>query len=119
MASGLRTSVLVLIAAGVIGWALPRRIVANIIQRIKTISQRLASLAVEQRKVVLLLIWIGALMPMIYMLLFVRRYGVNVPTFDDWAMAPLIVKAHTGQLHFADIFKQQQEARTVLPNAIF
>jgi hypothetical protein len=119
MASGLRTSLLVLIAAGVIGWALPRRIAANIIQRIKTICRGLASLAVEQRKVVLLLIWVVALIPMIYLLLFVRRYGVNVPIFDDWAMAPLIVKAHTGQLRVADIFQQQQEARTVLPNLIF
>jgi hypothetical protein len=49
----------------------------------------------------------------------VRHYGVNVPVFDDWAMAPLIVKAHTGQLKLADVFQQQQEARTVLPNLVF
>lgn len=119
MAHGLRTSLLVAIAAGVIGWALPRRILANIIGRIQTFSRRLASLAVERPKVVLLLIWIGALIPMIQLTLVVRHYGVNVPVFDDWAMAPLIVKAHTGQLHFEDLFRQQQEARTVLPNLIF
>ena len=119
MAYGLRTSLLVLIASGVLGWALPRRILADIFQRIKTMSRELASLALERRKVVLFLIWIVALIPMIYMLLVVRRYGVNVPIFDDWAMAPLAVKAHTGQLHFADLFQQQQEARTVLPNLIF
>jgi hypothetical protein len=49
----------------------------------------------------------------------VRHCGVEVPTLDDWAMAPLIVKAHTGQLKFIDIFAQQQEARTVLPKLIF
>src|ERR1041385_418187 len=115
MANGLRTSLLVLLVAGVIGWALPRRILANIVQRIQTISRGLA----ERRKLMLLLIWIVSLVPMIYLLLFVRRYGVNVPIFDDWAMASLIVKAHTGQLCLADIFQQQQEARTVLPNLIF
>src|SRR5437763_4713634 len=119
MANGLRTSLLVLIAAGVFGWALPRHILASVVQSIQTISRRLASVAVERRNVVLLLIWIVALVPMIYLMLFVRHYGVNVPIFDDWAMAPLIVKAHTGQLHVADIFQQQQEARTVLPNLIF
>jgi len=119
MAYGLRTSILVLVAAGVIGWALPRRIFANIIGGSQTISRRLASLAVARPKLVLLLIWLVALVPMVWMTLVVRHYGVNVPMFDDWAMAPLIVKAHTGQLHVADIFQQQQEARTVLPNLIF
>ena len=119
MANGLRTSLLVLIAAGVFGWALPRHILASIVQSIQTISRRLASLAVERPKLMLFLIWIVALIPMIQLTIVVRDYGVNVPIFDDWAMAPLIVKAHTGQLHVADIFQQQQEARTVLPNLIF
>src|SRR5256714_4506424 len=119
MAYGLRTSLLVLLAAGVLGWALPRRILATIVQSIQTISRRLASLVVKRPKVVLLLIGIVALIPMVRLTVSVRHYGVNVPTFDDWAMAPLIVKAHTGQLRFADIFQQQQEARTVLPNLIF
>ena len=58
-------------------------------------------------------------MPMVRHTFLVRHYGVNVPVYDDWAMAPLIVKAHKGDLKWADIFQQQQEARTVLPNLIF
>jgi len=119
MAYGLRTSLLALIAAGLIGWALPRRILAKIVEHIQTISRRIAALAIERPKLLLLVIWIVALIPMIQLTLVVRHYGVNVPIFDDWAMAPLIVKAHTGQLHVADIFQQQQEARMVLPNLIF
>src|SRR5256885_17033915 len=119
MAYGLRTSILVLLAAGVLGWALPRHILISVIQGIQTFSRTLVSLAVERPKMVLTLIWIVALVPMVYMTVLVRHYGVNTPTLDDWAMAPLIVKAHTGQLRFADIFQQQQEARTVLPNLIF
>ena len=66
-----------------------------------------------------IVVWLVALVPMIHLTYLVRHYGVEVPTLDDWEMAPLIVKAHTGQLHFADIFAQQQEGRTVLPKLIF
>ena len=34
-------------------------------------------------------------------------------------MAPLIVKAHSGQLTFADLYAQQEEARYFLPKLIF
>src|SRR5256714_15456840 len=119
MAYGLRTSILVLLAAGVLGWALPRHILISVIQGIQPFSRTLVSLAVERPNMVLALIWIVALVLMVYMTVLVRHYGVNTPTLDDWAMAPLIVKAHTGQLRFADIFQQQQEARTFLPNLIF
>lgn len=119
MASGLRTSLLLLLGAGVLGWALPRRILRNFIQALQIVSGRIASVAVRRPLVIVLLIWIVALFPMIHLTFLVRHYGVNAPTLDDWAMAPLIVKAHTGQLKLTDIFQQQQEARTVLPNLIF
>ncbi len=66
-----------------------------------------------------ILIWLVALIPMLHLTYLVRHYSVEVPTLDDWEMAPLIVHAHTGQLNFAEIFAQQQEARTVLPKLIF
>jgi hypothetical protein len=111
MAFGLRTSLLVIVAVGILGWALPRRILATIGASIQTISRR--------PKMVLLLIWIVAFIPMVHHTARVRHYSVNVPLFDDWAIAPLIVKAQTGQLRFADMFQQQQEARTILPDLIF
>jgi hypothetical protein len=119
MAHGLRTSLLLLLGAGIFGLALPRRILRDLIQALQTISGRIASAAVRRPLIAVLFIWIVALVPIVHLTLLVRHYGVNVPTFDDWAMAPLIAKAHTGQLKFADIFQQQQEARTVLPNLIF
>ncbi|HEX8078219.1 MAG TPA: hypothetical protein VF511_10430, partial [Chthoniobacterales bacterium] len=119
MAHGLRTSLLILLAAGVLGWALPRHILAGIGQGIQTISRRLSAEAVRRPRMVLLVVWLVALIPMIHHTLLVRHYSVNVPIFDDWAMAPLIVKAHLGQLTLADLFQQQQEARTFLPNLIF
>lgn len=114
MGHGLRTSLLLLLGMGILGWALPRRILRNLIQRLQTIAAVL-----RRPRILLLIIWIVALIPMVRVTCLVRHYGVNVPVFDDWAMAPLIVKAHTGQLTFAEVFQQQQEARTVLPNLVF
>jgi hypothetical protein len=73
----------------------------------------------RNRRTAFLLIWIVALIPMVYVSYLVRHYAVEVPTLDDWEMAPLIVNAHTGRFNWADIFAQQQEARTVLPKLIF
>jgi hypothetical protein len=111
MPHGLRTTFLVLIAVAVVGWLLPRSLRASIRQSAEAILRR--------PKLLVFLIWLVALVPMVYLTVIVRQYGVNVPVLDDWAMAPLVVKAHTGQIHLADIFQQQQEARTVLPNLIF
>ena len=61
---------------------------------------------------------VGAL-PALYMGTLVARYGVEVPLMDDWEMAPLIAKAHTGGLTWNDLFEQQEEARTVFPKLIF
>ena len=66
-----------------------------------------------------ILIWLVALIPIMHLSYLVRHYSVEVPTLDDWEMAPLIVDAHSGQLKWADIFAQQEEARTVLPKLAF
>jgi hypothetical protein len=66
-----------------------------------------------------ILIWLVALVPMLHLTYLVRHYAVEVPTLDDWEMTSLIVHAHTGQLRWAEIFAQQEEARTVLPKLVF
>jgi hypothetical protein len=54
-----------------------------------------------------------------FIVFLILRYAVPIPMLDDWEMVPLVVKAHTGGLTFAEIFEQQQEARTVFPKLIF
>jgi len=49
----------------------------------------------------------------------VLRYAVAIPMLDDWEMAAIVTKAHTGGLTFPDLFEQQQEARPVFPKLIF
>ena len=108
MPHGSRTWLVAVFATAVVAWLLPARLRVGIVQAIP-----------RRPGIVLLLVWLVALVPMIYLTWIVRHYGVNVPVLDDWAMAPLIVKAHTGQLGLSDFFQQQQEARTALPNLIF
>lgn len=119
MSQGLRTALVSLCGMGILAWTLPRRIRDHVVHRARAISRRLRLMVGNRPEVISMVVWIVALIPIVSHTLAVRHYGVNVPTFDDWAMAPLIVKAHTGQLKIADIFQQQQEARTVLPNLIF
>lgn len=61
----------------------------------------------------------AAAVPAVYIALLVRRYGVDVPLWDDWDMVPMIAHAHTGQLSFAELFAQQLEARTFVPKLLF
>ena len=73
-----------------------------------------------RRSVLLPILTFGAVaLPVLYLIFLVRRYAVPIPMLDDWEMAPLIVRAHTGGLSFSDIFAQQQESRTVFPKLIF
>jgi hypothetical protein len=114
-----RIAFFALLIVGVLNFVLPRRIIGAVRLRIKSMGHWLLTQAAQRRKAMWVLIWVVALVPMIRLTWLVRHYGVEVPTLDDWEMAPLIVKAHTGQLTFGDIFAQQQEARTVLPKLIF
>ncbi|HEY2140208.1 MAG TPA: hypothetical protein VGH00_09010 [Chthoniobacterales bacterium] len=97
----------------------PRRFLRNGWDRIRAVGRWLSEDKARHRRTAFTLIWIIALIPMLHLANLVRQYAVEVPTLDDWEMAPLIVNAHDGHLRWADIFAQQQEARTVLPKLIF
>ena len=56
--------------------------------------------------------------PAIYIASLVRRYGMSIPLWDDWGVAPMIAHAHTGELRFAELYEQQLEARVFLPKLI-
>jgi len=116
---GLRNSLwLLVLAAATLRLFFPQ-VLRDLWPRVAAFLQGLSALAARHRTGTLVLIWIVALVPMVHLSSLVRRYGVDVPTLDDWDMGPLIVSAHTGQLTAAQIFEQQQEARTVLPKLLF
>ncbi|HKP02785.1 MAG TPA: hypothetical protein VJU77_05405 [Chthoniobacterales bacterium] len=119
MSHGLRNSLLLLVLAAATLRLIFPQVLRDLWPRVAAFGQRLSALAGRHRAGALILIWIVALVPMIHLSCLVCQYAVNVPTLDDWEMGPLIVNAHTGQLTFAQVFEQQQEARTVLPKLLF
>src|SRR5215475_7827794 len=46
-------------------------------------------------------------------------YGVNVPFWDQWVIADLVVKAFEGTLSLGDLTFQQNESRLVFPRLLF
>src|SRR4051794_40922723 len=85
----------------------------------RSLWPRLNARMEAHRKISVAVTLLVAAIPAYFALSWVLRYGVEIPTKDDWAMAPIIIKAQTGQLTFHDLFEQQQEARTILPKLIF
>jgi len=59
-----------------------------------------------------------ALAPACYTGLSIIWYGVDVPVWDEWLMAPMFEKYARGMLTFADLFAQQNEYRQFFPNLI-
>src|SRR5436190_1272370 len=119
MSHAARIALLLLFFAGLGMLVTPRRFRRNGWEKIKALGRWLSEDRVSRRRTLFILIWIVALIPMLHLTYLVRHYAVEVPTLDDWEMAPLIVQARTGHFPWAEIFAQQQEARTVLPKLIF
>jgi hypothetical protein len=114
----LRIFLVVFLLAGVGALLAPRWILRETWRKTTALGRWLGEETPRRRRTFLLLIWVIALIPMLHLTYLVRHYAVEVPTLDDWEMATLIVDAQTGHLKWADIFAQQQEARTVLPKLI-
>ena len=43
---------------------------------------------------------------------------VNVPMFDEWTWAPLVLAAHNGTLRIGDLWAQQQAHRSFVPSLV-
>jgi hypothetical protein len=119
MTQALRISLVAFLLAGAGAWLSPRRVWPAALSKISGWGRWLNAETAWGRVTACILIWLVALVPMLHLTYLVRHYAVEVPTLDDWEMAPLIVDAQTGHLKWASIFAQQQEARTVLPKLIF
>jgi hypothetical protein len=84
-----------------------------------TVAEQVASSALRRfpwRAVVLAIV---AALPVLSILYLVLRYAIPIPLLDDWEMIPIITSAREGGLTFAQLFEQQQEARTFFPKLIF
>lgn len=59
-----------------------------------------------------------SLLPVIYLLTLVARYGVNVPYADEFSSTPLLVKAHDHAVTWFDLFQQHNEHRYFFPRLL-
>ena len=60
-----------------------------------------------------------ALLPVIYLLTLVAKYGVEVPYADEFTLAPFLVKAHQHAVTWSDLFRQHNEHRYFFPRLLF
>jgi hypothetical protein len=58
------------------------------------------------------------LLPVFLSANFVWRFGVDVPFWDEWELAPLLRALHDGQLSFAALAAQHNEHRLLFPRAV-
>ncbi|MBA3439608.1 MAG: hypothetical protein H0T92_07045 [Pyrinomonadaceae bacterium] len=60
-----------------------------------------------------------AISPACLLAILIYKYSVDVPYWDQWALAPIFEKVARGSLGFNDLFAQQNEYRQFFPNVIF
>lgn len=58
------------------------------------------------------------LVPLIYLILVVARFSVDVPFWDEWGFIPFLEKSYQGTLSFGDFWMQENEQRPLFPKAI-
>ncbi|MEH1894346.1 MAG: hypothetical protein V7K94_03315 [Nostoc sp.] len=65
------------------------------------------------------LFFILAILPALCIGFLINVYSVNVPYWDQWAIAPLFEKFHNGSLGFSDLIAQHNESRKFFPRLVF
>src|SRR5436190_1531208 len=70
---------------------------------------------VEFRRAILVLL---LLCPVISTLVYIARYGVNVPFLDDWLFIEFMQKYMTQGITLHDLFAQHNEARILFPRLV-
>lgn len=58
-------------------------------------------------------------LPILFVALYVWRFGVNIPFMDQWRVVSLLMKQKQGELYLADLFLQHNEHRPFFPFLIW
>lgn len=66
------------------------------------------------------LAFIAAILPATLLGISIAKYNVNVPFFDQWDIAPYIIKLASGEhLNWSELIAQHNESRLLFPKLIF
>lgn len=60
-----------------------------------------------------------AVAPILALILYVARYGVDLPLTDQWEFVPLLGKSYQGHITFHDLWQQHNEHRILFPRLVF
>lgn len=60
-----------------------------------------------------------ALIPLLILIRYVIRYGVDIPWYDQWKFLPTLEKFFQGRLAFHDLWQQHNEHRILFPRIVF
>lgn len=60
-----------------------------------------------------------SLLPITIVGVYIYRFGVNIPFWDQWEVVSLLMRKHQGLLTLADLFAQHNEHRPFFPNLIW
>lgn len=60
-----------------------------------------------------------AAIPLIALIVYVNRYGVDLPFLDQWEFIPVLEKFYQGHLTFSDLWQQHNEHRIFFPRIVF
>lgn len=71
------------------------------------------------RKYLGALLFLLALVPMVFVGFVIDRYGVNVPYADEWSNLLLVEKQDAGKLTFASLIRPHNGHRILVPRLIF
>ena len=63
-------------------------------------------------------VWAAALIPPILVAVAVARTAVNVPYWDQWQFAPLLLDAARGHLDLRELWAQHNEHRLIVPRLL-
>jgi hypothetical protein len=64
------------------------------------------------------IIWLSPL-PMLIVGIYIYRFGLNIPFWDQWEVVSFLMKKHQGLLTLSDLFAQHNEHRPFFPNLIW
>lgn len=70
-------------------------------------------------KLLKLLSFCLAIFPACFLAVLILIYGVNLPYWDQWKIAPLFEKINNNSLSFNDLFAQHNESRKFFPRLVF
>ena len=71
------------------------------------------------RRITILILFLSCIIPAILYLVYLFKFGVDIPFLDQWLFAPMLKAFYSGENWLQYLFEQHNEHRIVVPRLIF